>query len=257
MPHQTPQPDETRAAAAGAGEDAPSLPAANPASQARLGALSLPARLVIAGAVGVLAVYTAWHLLMVFLFVAPDNTLSEDHEETMNDYIYPEFEQSWQLFAPNPLQRNVTVEVRAEIREDGGVSTTDWISLTAMDIENIEHHPFPSHTAQNELRRAWDFYVDSHDEEGEPRGERGELSEEYLTRIALLRLDQRSQVDVEDVSRIQLRSVTRLVPAPEWSKEESEAERSTYELDWWVVTTEHLPDGVRAGSGAAAGGESR
>lgn len=73
-----------------------------PTESVSLGALSLPARLTVAVAVGAVAVYTVWHLAMVFLFVAPSNTLSEDYRDTVRGYIYPEFEQNWKLFAPNP-----------------------------------------------------------------------------------------------------------------------------------------------------------
>jgi hypothetical protein len=211
----------------------------------RLGALSLRSRLIIALTLGVLSVYALWHMALVFLFVSPPNTLSEEYGEGVREYIYPEFEQTWKLFAPNPLQRNIGVEVRAEV----GGETTDWISLTAMDIEDIEHNLFPSHTAQNELRRAWDFYTGAHTSEtGEPIGLRGELSEIYVHRIALLRLDQAEDIDIDidEVERIQLRSSTALLPAPEWSGEEVDTTTAYYELDWWVVTTQDLPSGVLA-----------
>ncbi len=213
-----------------------------------LGQLSLRSRLVIALAVGALGVYAVYHLLLVFLFVAPPNTVSQEYDAGMREYIYPEFEQTWKLFAPNPLQRNVAIEVRAEVRdEDGGLTTTDWISLTAMDLEGIVHNPMPSHTAQNELRRAWDFYTGSHSTEtGEPIGLRGEVSEAYLRRIALLRLESNAGMDLDEVERIQMRSGTTLLPAPEWSAEEIDTTTSYYELDWWVVITEDLPRGELA-----------
>ena len=57
---------------------------------------------------------------MVFLHVAPSNTLSKEHAAAVNDYIYPEFEQNWKLFAPDPLQQNIHVEARADIRGPSG-----------------------------------------------------------------------------------------------------------------------------------------
>lgn len=214
----------------------------------RLAALSLPARLVISLVVGVVAVYTAFHMATVFLFVAPSNHVREEYGDRIDGYIYPEFEQTWKLFAPNPLQRNVAIEARAEVREpDGGRHVTDWISITAMDVGHVRHNPMPSHTAQNEMRRAWDFYTGSHDETtGEPVGLRGELSEIYVHRIALLRLDQSGKVDAEDVERLQLRSATTLVPPPEWAQEDVDTSTSYHQLDWWVVTTQDVPSGVLA-----------
>ncbi|GAA1922589.1 hypothetical protein GCM10009716_33850 [Streptomyces sodiiphilus] len=231
--------------------DGPKAPGApDPGSEERtenlrLGALSLPARLTVALAVGVLTVFTAWHLATAFLFVAPANTLSTEHDEVIRKYVYPEFEQNWKLFAPNPLQRNVAVHVRAEtIGEDGRRETTDWIDLTAMDRDHIRHNLLPSHTAQNQLRRAWDFYSNSHDEDGEPTGYRGELSEAYVHRIALLRLSR--QMDIEAVDRIQMRSAITRLPAPPWSDEEIDTTTAYHELDWWVVTERDLPAGALA-----------
>ncbi len=216
-----------------------------PTESVRLGALSLPARLVIAVAVGGVAAFTAWHMAMVFLFVTPSNTLNEEHHDTVRGYIYPEFEQNWKLFAPNPLQRNERLSVRAEVTgEDGTGRVTDWISLTDIDIEGIRHQLLPSHTAQNTLRRAWDFYTKSHDEDGNPVGLRGELSESYVRRIALLRLQDR--IDLGTVERIQLRSETQRVPAPSWRQEDFDTSPVHEELDWWVVTTEDLPSGALA-----------
>ncbi|TDC80205.1 DUF5819 family protein [Streptomyces hainanensis] len=209
-----------------------------PTETIELGGLSLWSRGIIALSVAVLATYAIWHLAMVFFFVAPSNTVSEEYRSTVRGYMYPEFEQNWKLFAPNPLQRNVAVHARVEI--DGQV--TDWVDLTAMDIDAIDHHPAPSHADQNLLRRAWDFYTGAHDEEGEPVGMRGELSESYIRRIALLRLDE-SGVDVRDASRLQLRESLTRVPAPSWRTEDFDTATAYEELAWWNVTRDDLPGG--------------
>ncbi|MDT0320186.1 DUF5819 family protein [Streptomyces millisiae] len=209
-----------------------------PTETVQLSALSLASRLVIALTLGVLGTFAAWHLFAVFLFVAPSNTVNEEYREGVRDYIYPEFEQNWKLFAPNPLQRNVAVHARVEI--DGEV--TDWVDLTAMDIDAIEHNPAPSHADQNLLRRGWDFYTGAHNEDGEPVGFRGELSEEYMRRIALLRL-QESGIEVRDATRLQLREALTRVPAPAWRTEDFDTETRYEELAWWDVTPADLPGG--------------
>ncbi|MDT0266949.1 DUF5819 family protein [Streptomyces sp. DSM 44915] len=207
----------------------------------RLGALSLPARAVL-GVAGVgLAGYLCWHLAMVFLFVAPSNTVREENWDTVRGYMYPEFEQNWKLFAPNPLQRNTAVHVRAEIREGVGQSgtVTEWIDLTAWEVDQIRYNLLPSHSNQNMLRRGWDFYDKSHNEEGEPVGLRGEVSASYLHRIALERLGDR--LDLGTVERIQLRASHTRVPAPDWRAEEYDTDPTYQELDWWTVTSDDLP----------------
>jgi hypothetical protein len=221
--------------------------------QYRFGELSWPARVVIALAVGVLTTFAAWHLAAAFLFVAPDNTLSREQDHRISGYINPEFEQNWKLFAPNPLQNNVRVEVRAEIRQaDGSAEVSDWVDLTAQDLAGIRHSLLPSHTMQNELRRAWDLYGNNHDEDGRPRGLRGELADVYVHRIALLRLGR--VMDLEPVERIQLRSATTRVPAPPWSDEEIDTTTRHHELEWRTVVPSDLPSGPLA-TGPRQGGD--
>ncbi|WP_374774875.1 DUF5819 family protein [Streptomyces sp. NBC_01310] len=196
--------------------------------------LSTPYRVVTALALGAIAVAACAHLGFVFLHVAPSNTVSKRHAKTIDDWIYPEFEQNWKLFAPNPLQQNIAVEARAEVRTAGGeLTTTDWRNLSAEDGEAIRHSLLPSHTEQNELRRAWDFFTGSHDEDNKPNGERGELSEEYLRRIAVDRLTPEHRGG--HILRIQLRSATTAVPAPKWSTETTDTQTYYRELPWWTV----------------------
>ncbi|MFG3038717.1 DUF5819 family protein [Streptomyces sp. NPDC048330] len=225
----TPSPAETAGAPAGTG----------------IMALSLPYQVVAAVALAVVGVFACVHLAMVFLHVAPSNTLTKRHGQAVDEWIYPEFEQNWKLFAPNPLQQNLSVEMRAEIAGTGGeLRTTDWIDLTAQDTAAIRYNPMPSHSQQNELRRALDFYRNSHGDDNRPNGLRGRLSEQYMRRIAMLRLDADPSMHGSDVRRIQLRTVTRPVAAPGWSTEKNDATPSHRDLPWWKVTDADRPAGA-------------
>ncbi|MFE2170489.1 DUF5819 family protein [Streptomyces sp. NPDC059447] len=212
-------------------------PVAAPPRAPGIAGLSPRFRVVAALALGVVAVAACTHLALVFLHVAPSNTLSKRHAKTIDAWIYPEFEQNWKLFAPNPLQQNIAVQVRAQVRTAGGeLVTTDWRDLSAEDGAAIRHSLLPSHTEQNELRRAWDFFTGSHDDDNRPNGERGELSEQYLRRIALGRLTP-ELVDREGgrLLRVQMRSATTAVAAPAWSDETTDTQTYYRELPWWTV----------------------
>ncbi|MEU9861742.1 DUF5819 family protein [Streptomyces sp. NPDC047971] len=209
-----------------------------------IASLSLPYQVVAAVALAGVGVFALAHLAMVFLHVAPSNTLTKQHGAVVDDWIYPEFEQNWKLFAPNPLQQNNAVQVRAEIAgADGSRRTTDWIDLTARDTEAIRGSLLPSHTEQNELRRAWDFYLNTHTEDHRAQGMRGRLSENYIRRIVMLRLDEQ-RLD-GTVERIQLRSTVRPVPAPSWSNEKISTDPVHREYPWWRVTPADLPGGAK------------
>ncbi|WP_328914817.1 MULTISPECIES: DUF5819 family protein [unclassified Streptomyces] len=200
-------------------------------------ALSLPARITVAVTVGAVVVAALYHLAMVFLHVAPSNTLSKEHATTVSDYIYPEFEQNWKLFAPDPLQQNVHVQARAEVRKPGGeVETTGWVDLTGMDVAAMRHNPVPSHSQQNELRRAWGFYTDTHDTQEQPTsGDRSDLSRTYLQNILERRFGPR--LNGGTVVRVQARAATTPVPQPSWIAGSSDTSTQYRELPWWIVST--------------------
>ncbi|MET9900095.1 DUF5819 family protein [Streptomyces sp. NPDC006446] len=237
--------------AAGPGEAGPEGVAC-PEAEAPVGlaALSLRYQIAAALALAVVAVVSCVHLGMVFLHVAPSNTVTKQHGHAIDEWIYPEFEQNWKLFAPNPLQLDITVQVRALVRaEDGTSRETGWYDLSALDGLAIDGNPVPSHTQQNELRRAWDFYIGTHDGENRPTGLRGDLSERYLRRIAVLRLDRehaggRGAV----VERVQLRSQTTNVPPPQWSDEKVSDQPVVRELPWWAVPESDRADGLTEAS---------
>ncbi|MEU6271265.1 DUF5819 family protein [Streptomyces populi] len=211
-----------------------------------LAALPLPHQIAAALALALVAVVSCVHLGMVFLHVAPSNTVTKQHGRAIDDWIYPEFEQNWKLFAPNPLQQDIVVQVRALVRaEDGTSRETGWYDLSALDGLAIDGNPLPSHTQQNELRRAWDLYVGTHDGENRPVGLRGDLSERYLRRIGVLRLDrEHAGGEGAAVERVQFRSLTTDVPPPSWSGEKVSDRPVVRELPWWAVPGSDRTDGL-------------
>ncbi|KNB49161.1 DUF5819 family protein [Streptomyces caatingaensis] len=202
-------------------------------------ALSRPARWIVALGALAVALAAGTHLLIMFLHVAPPNTVSKQHAATIGDYVLPEYEQNWKFFAPNPLQQNIAVQVRAQVtRPDGEVQVTPWTDLSAQDGAAILHNPLPSHAQQNQLRRAWDFYGNTHDDRGRSTGLRGDLAEDYLRRLAVSRLN--LDRDGTRLHRVQLRSVTTSVAPPAWAGQQPPAKPVHRELDWWRVTPSDL-----------------
>lgn len=220
-----------------------------PAGSPRTGlaALSLRYQAGAALAVAVVAVAACVHLGMVFLHVAPANTVTKQHGRAIDEWIYPEFEQNWKLFAPNPLQQNIAVQVRAEVRAaDGAVTTTGWYDLSAQDGEAIDGSLLPSHTQQNELRRAWDFFVATHGTDNRPVGMRGSLSEEYMRRIVVRRLYTEEGIGRKSaIEHVQVRSRTTNVPPPSWSHEQVPDTPVYRPLPWWTVPHDEAVGGVR------------
>ncbi|MFF3502217.1 DUF5819 family protein [Streptomyces sp. NPDC003247] len=202
-----------------------------------MAALSPRYQIAAALALAVVAVTVCAHLGMVFLHVAPSNTVTKAHGDAIDDWIYPEFEQNWKLFAPNPLQQNIAVQVRADVRTaDGSSRTTGWFDLSAQDGRAIDGNLVPSHTQQNELRRAWDFYLGSHDADDRAVGSRSALSEEYLRRIVVGRLERGGAAGEGGlIERVQVRSRTTNVPTPPWVSDQVTSRPVYRVLPWWSV----------------------
>ncbi|WP_245689405.1 DUF5819 family protein [Streptomyces chattanoogensis] len=232
--------DATGSDGAGDGQ-APGKPAAVRAlPPAPNGSWPLPSRIVIVATIGVLTIGVTLHLLLVFLFVAPLNAISKEYNGLIKGYVYPEFDQNWQLFAPNPLQSNIDVHARAEVAfPDGSRRTTGWLSLTEQDLREIRHNPVPSHAHQNLLRQAWDFYSRTHDVKGRAIGARGELSEDFVRRIAAHRLGPR--IDGGQVVKVQIYALYTPIIPPKWSSDRGSTEKTSQVLPWWPVSKKEFP----------------
>ncbi|MCH0563100.1 MULTISPECIES: DUF5819 family protein [unclassified Streptomyces] len=239
--------DVTAGPAAPAPPGAPEPGTSPAAPRTGVAALSLPYRIGAAAAIAVVAIAVCLHLGVVFLHVAPSNTVTKRHGDAIDDWIYPEFEQNWKLFAPNPLQQNIAVEVRAQVRTSGGdVRTTGWYDLSAQDGRAIEGNLLPSHTQQNELRRAFDYFTATHNSDNRAVSPRGTLSESYLRRVAVMRL-RREGAPGEGgaVERVQVRSRTTNVRPPSWSREQVSLKPVYRVMPWWVVPADETGGGVR------------
>ncbi|MEU6840973.1 DUF5819 family protein [Streptomyces sp. NPDC046716] len=223
-------------------DEAHEPPAPQPGRQG-LAALSPGGRVAASLALAGIAVVACVHVLMVFLHVAPSNTMTKRHGKVVDAWVYPEFEQNWKLFAPNPLQQNIAVQTRAEVRaSDGKLRTTGWYDLSAQDGAAIKGNLLPSHTTQNELRRAWDIYLGSHDAQNRATSLRGTLSEQYMRRILVLRLDRLGVGGKGDViERVQIRSRSVTIAPPKWSDEKVNQKPVYRQLSWWTVTSRDAP----------------
>jgi hypothetical protein len=175
------------------------------------------------------------HVLLVFLHVAPANTVSKRYGSQINGWVFPFFEQNWRLFAPDPESVNRQILARtAHTESDGSVRVSPWFDLTAVDGSAVEHHAFPSHTAQNMLRRAWSGYADSHGGDDSVRTERAVMMRKYLANIAADRLAAHEGATFDFV---QLRVVTRPVAAPGSTVGDHPPKPSENRLlPWWKVT---------------------
>ncbi|MEU6576120.1 DUF5819 family protein [Streptomyces sp. NPDC046805] len=236
LPHR-PTPTEPTPGDPSPGTRFPSRRVNDPGGLFRLSPVSLA--ILVLTILGVATAAVA-QLVVVFLSIAPLNPVSQPHVAAVRKHLSPEFEQNWRLFAPNPVSSNLRVQARAKVlMPDGSLTTTGWMNLTAMDEKRILHNPFPSHTNQNEIRIAWNSFVNSRDEQDRPIGLFGNLTQEYVRRIAVQRLA--PSLDGGRPLRVQLRSADTPVSPPPWSKQRIDS-GTVYQVEpWGTVDAKDFP----------------
>jgi hypothetical protein len=176
------------------------------------------------------------HVFLVFLHVAPTNAISQRYSSQIDGWIYPVFEQNWRVFAPDP--ESVTRQISARTMRtapDGTRQVSDWFDLTAVDDSAIEHNVFPSHTAQNMLRRAWTGYLESHGSDDRSHSQRAVMMQKYLSNVAVDRVAAQRHSTFE---AIQLQVITRAIAAPTAAGSTGRTALPPMEtryLPWWNV----------------------
>jgi hypothetical protein len=96
-----------------------------------------------------------WHVFASFLWIAPPTPLRQlVPGEALRSYMLPWFGQSWSVFAPDPINGDNEILVRARL--DTGV-TTDWQNATDIEYALARHNPFPPKAAAMGMHQAAQF----------------------------------------------------------------------------------------------------
>lgn len=113
---------------------------------------------------------TAWHIFASFLWIAPAgparNLVPGD---LLRSYMLPLYGQSWSVFAPEPVNGDHRLEVRAVVMRDGVEEVTDWVSPTDVELSLSRHNLFPPRAANSGLnvtsahKRAYEKLNDDHE----------------------------------------------------------------------------------------------
>lgn len=91
---------------------------------------------------------TAWHILASFLWIAPAGPARDVvPRDALRAYMIPLFGQSWSVFAPEPVNGDHRLEVRAVAEENGTEAVTDWVSPTDVELSRSRHTLFPPRAA--------------------------------------------------------------------------------------------------------------
>ena len=109
--------------------------------------------------VAVLAVlFTAWHIFASFLWIAPVSPLREVVPgKALSQYMIPFFGQSWSVFAPEPINGDNRMQVRAVVEENGQERVTEWLNVTDVETQLMTHKLFPARAGNQSIDLASDY----------------------------------------------------------------------------------------------------
>lgn len=96
--------------------------------------------------------FTAWHIFATFLWIAPGSGLRQVVPGTMlHDYMIPMHGQSWSVFAPNPINGDYRLQVRAVVGEGAQAEETEWVDATAAEVTMLTHNLFPPRASNSAM----------------------------------------------------------------------------------------------------------
>lgn len=72
----------------------------------------------------------------------------------LSSYMIPMFGQSWSVFAPEPINGDYRLQVRATIDQNGEETVTDWVDATAVEVSMIQYNLFPPRAGISSLEVA-------------------------------------------------------------------------------------------------------
>ncbi len=78
----------------------------------------------------------AFHFSVLALYQLPENPLQHQLRYQLQDYMAPFFSQAWTLFAPNPINSNMSLLMRFQYEDTAGKQTTEWMDITEPLIQD-------------------------------------------------------------------------------------------------------------------------
>jgi hypothetical protein len=113
---------------------------------------------ILRGVMTVAVLFTAWHVFASFLWIAPVSPLREVVPgKALSQYMIPFFGQSWSVFAPEPINGDNRMLVRAVVKEGDGERTTEWVNVTDVETQLMTNKLFPARAANQSIDLASDY----------------------------------------------------------------------------------------------------
>jgi len=104
------------------------------------------------------ALFTAWHVFASFLWIAPVSPLRNVVPgKLLSQYMIPFLGQSWSVFAPEPINGDNRMKVRAVLKDGSAERTTEWLNVTDVETQLMTHKLFPARAGNQSIDLASDY----------------------------------------------------------------------------------------------------
>lgn len=91
-----------------------------------------------------LCAITAWHVFASFLWIGPYSGLRQVVPgDLLRQYMIPMFGQSWSVFAPDPINGDYRLQIRATVGEGDAAHDTEFVDATAAEFSMLTNSLTP------------------------------------------------------------------------------------------------------------------
>jgi hypothetical protein len=145
------------------------------------------------------------------------------------DYMNPVFTQNWKLFAPNPANQQMNLDIRVQyVNKEGKTLQTDWKSITQPVVQKLQSNRFSPNARISEFQDSLisDFVW------GE-KNDREAAFHSMQSYVDYLLKSKKYEVS-GTINKIQLRAVINRFPNYQnRNKPDSAGKISYYQTNWW------------------------
>lgn len=99
-----------------------------------------------------LTVALLFHFGVIFLYLSPDNPVRTKYWDWIDSYMTPFFNQNWNLFAPNPVNRHENLQIRFQyMDENGRTQKTSWMEISRPIVLAVQKNHFSTNMRLSEF----------------------------------------------------------------------------------------------------------
>jgi hypothetical protein len=173
------------------------------------------------------------HFSFTFIYLSPGNTWRSKNWDTIFSYMNPVFTQNWRLFAPNPANQQLNLDMRVHyVDQAGATHETGWRSITQPVIQSLQSNRFSTNARLSELQSSLinDFVW------GDKENSQQTFKSLQVYADHVLRME--NFIVPGNVNKIQLRAVINTFPRlVDKDKPDSSGKINYYYSKWWNYPT--------------------